>query len=255
MSYMNSPSQDKQIGRDAGDAVQLLPFRVRLVRTEAQLAKAVSMRASAYGRHVPELGERFREADALDHSRSTLIFLAESKEDGAPVGTLRIQTSSDGPLALERSFELPAAYTSRTRADVTRLAVREGTAGKQVKLVMFKALFRYCFATQIDWLLIGARPPLDKGYRAIGFEDVFEGGALVPLVTAGGLPHRILAFDVLTAERRWHEASHRLYRFMAHEYHPDIEVFAPLAVRESDQRRSDGFRGVGTPLELGIPLV
>jgi len=235
---------------------QALPFRVKLVRTDEQLAKAVSIRAAAYARHVPELGEMLREPEEIDRTDKALVFLAESKEDGSPVGTLRMQTNLRSPLALERSIELPERFAGRPLVGVTRLAVKEGTAGKQVKLVLFKTLFRYCFATQIEWILIAARPPLDTSYKAIGFEDIFPDKRLVPIVTAGNLPHRVLAFDVLTAERRWFQRNHRLYHFMAHDYHPDIEVFSSISGMWSRPRNQREREAAVTPLQsLGIPLV
>lgn len=235
---------------------QPLPFRVRLVRTDEQLAKAVGIRASAYSRHVPELGTLLKAPEDVDRSEQALILLAESKEDGSPIGTLRMQTNLQGPLALERSFTLPEKFSGRTLAGITRLAVKEGSAGKQVKLVLFKAIFRYCFATQIEWILIGARAPLDSGYTAIGFEDVFEDRRLIPLVTADNVPHRILAFDVLTAERRWYEKNHRLYQFMAHDYHPDIEVFASVSGSWARPRSRDSSqRPPSSVPNLDIPLI
>ena len=37
-----------------------LPFTVRIVSNETELSKAVSIRADAYGRHMPEFGEKLR---------------------------------------------------------------------------------------------------------------------------------------------------------------------------------------------------
>ncbi|MCM5569668.1 hypothetical protein M6I34_04025 [Burkholderiaceae bacterium FT117] len=233
-----------------------LPFRVRVVRTNEQLEKAISLRAEAYGRHVPELATVLDKPEEIDRSDKAIIFLAESKEDGSPVGTLRMQTNLHGPLSLEQSVVLPQRFQNRPLAGVTRLAVKEGRAGKQVKLVLFKTLFRYCFATQIEWIIIGARPPLDSEYRKIGFEDVFDDQRLVPFVTAEHIPHRVLAFDVLGAERKWFATNHRLYKFMAYDYHPDIEVFASISgmwSRPRRMRRSDSELSV--PANLGIPLV
>jgi hypothetical protein len=236
---------------------QPLPFRIRLVRTEDQLAKAVGVRASAYGRHVPALGAVLKEPEDVDRDDSTVIFLAESKEDGSPVGTLRTQTNlRGGPLALERSVCLPARFRGRPLAGVTRLAVKEGSAGKQVKLALFKTLFRYCFATQIEWILIGARPPLDAQYLSLGFEDLFPGEPLIPFATAGNVLHRVLGFEVFCAERKWFETNHRLYRFMAQDYHPDIEIFSSVNPMWSRPRRD---RTEAAPLRprdsLGFALV
>ena len=215
-----------------------LPFRVRVVRTDDQLQKAIALRASSYGRHVPELGAVLNRPEDIDRSDRSIIFLAESKEDGSPVGTLRLQSNLSAPLSIERSVRLPEKFQNRPLAGVTRLAVKEGSSGKHVRLVLFKTLYRFCFATQIEWILIGARPPLDVQYRMIGFDDVFEDKRMIPFVTAENLPHRVLAFDVLGAERKWHQNNHRLYQFMAHDYHPDIEVFSSVSGMWSRPRRA-----------------
>lgn len=229
-----------------------LPFRVRVVRTDDQLRKAVALRASSYGRHVPELGATLSRPEDVDRSDRSIIFLAESKEDGSPVGTLRLQSNLSSPLSIERSIKLPDRFQNRPLAGVTRLAVKEGASGKHVRLVLFKTLYRFCFATQIEWILIGARPPLDIQYRMIGFDDVFEDKRMVPFVTAENLPHRVLAFDVLGAERRWHKNNHRLYQFMAHDYHPDIEVFSSVSGMWSRPRRATAREG--TPSRKSVPL-
>jgi hypothetical protein len=235
---------------------QPLPFSVRLVRTIDQLEKAIAVRSAAYGRHVPKLGQMLQEPEDVDRSESAVVFLAESKEDGSPLGTLRIQTNLRGPLALERSVTLPSRFNGRPIAGVTRLAVKEGSAGKQVKLALFKALFRYCFATQIEWIVIGARPPLDAQYLGLGFEDLFPDDPLIPFVTAGNVPHRVLGFEVFTAERKWYEADHRLYRFMAQDYHPDIEVFSSVSPMWSQPRSEAGREARLRPrVLLDLPIV
>jgi len=251
-------STQTQASLDIGSIGTALPFRVRVVRNNEQLAKAISLRAAAYSRHVPELGSIFDKPEPIDRSKRTIIFLAESKEDGSPVGTLRLQTNLQGRLSIEDSVMLPERFQGRPLAGVTRLAVKEGGSGKQVRLVLFKTLFRFCFATQIEWILIGARPPLDSQYRMIGFQDVFSDKRMIPFISANNLPHRVLAFDVLGAERKWFETNHRLYQFMAYDFHPDIEVFSSVSGMWSRPRRSSN-RGTSesfnAPTLLDIPLV
>lgn len=206
-----------------------LPFVVRLARTDEQLRRAVSIRAEAYGRHVPALGAMLAEPEALDRQRGTVVFLAEAKDDGAAVGTIRIQTNRVLPLRIEESVELPAQLGDRMLVEVTRLAVASGKRGALVKYALFKALHRYCLATQVDWMVIGARPPLDRGYRALDFQDLVPGGALVPLRHSGNIAHHVLGFEVISAERRWRERGHPLYDFMCGQFHPDIAVFASVS--------------------------
>jgi hypothetical protein len=193
-----------------------------------QLQKAIALRAEAYGRHVPSLAEILKKPEDLDRGKDSIVFIAEAKADGEPLGTIRIQTNFSGPISLEDSIELPARYANRTSAGVSRLAVKAGAKGRLVKLALFKALHRYCLAKQVELLLIGARPPLDKTYVDLGFVDLFEDRALRPLKSAANVLHRILCFEVFTAERRWYTLSHPLYIFMGERFHPDIEVFSSV---------------------------
>ena len=231
-----------------------LPFTVRIVRTDEQLDRAIQIRAEAYSRHLPTLGELLGTPEVVDRIADSIVFLAEGKSDGEPLGTIRIQTNFAAPLPLELSVALPDAYVGRPLAGVSRLAVKGGPKGRLVKLALFKALHRYCLAKQVEWLLIGARPPLDQAYLELGFTDVYEDAELRPLATAADVPHRILSFEVFTAERRWHELSHPLYLFMGRRFHPDIEIFSSVSnmwARPRSKRAS--IPSFLSPLE--IPLV
>lgn len=216
---MNAPQSLQAL-----QSVQRLPFAVRVVRHEPQLRKAIDIRRRAYGRHLPALGELLRHAEPQDRDPGCVVLLAESRLDGAPLGTLRIQTNRLRPLALESSVELPQWLAGSSLAEATRLGIAEGRIGRMVKAMLFKALYQYCLDEEIDWMVIGARSPLDRMYEGLLFEDVFPGRGYVPLRHAGNLPHRILGFEVASAEARWREARHPLFDLFVNTRHPDIEL-------------------------------
>lgn len=199
-----------------------LPFSVRLVLDEAQLAKALAVRQSAYGRHIPELARTLGSAELCDSDPGAVILLAESKLDGMPLGTMRIQSNRHQPLLLEQSVTLPDWLRGRSLAEATRLGVAGGVAGRLAKTVLFKAYFLYCLQTSIEWMVVAGRSPLDRQYEALQFQDVFPGQGFMPMAHAGNIPHRVLAFEVDTAERRWREARHPLYDFVFKTRHPDL---------------------------------
>lgn len=209
--------------RHSEPSVERLPFTVRVVRHELQLRKAIAIRQRAYARHLPALGELLREPEAQDRDPGCVVLLAESRLDGEPLGTLRIQTNRHRPLALESSVELPEWLAGGSLAEATRLGIAEGRIGRMVKTMLFKALYQYCLAAGIEWMVIGARSPLDRMYQALLFQEVFPGQGAIPLKHAGNLPHRILAFEVETAEARWRAARHPLLDLFVHTSHPDIE--------------------------------
>lgn len=209
-----------------------LSFTVRLAASPADLRDACAVRASAYGRHLPALRDALEAPDAFDGRPGTALVICRDKASGAAVGTVRIQRASAAPLAIEESAALPEVLRLRPRAELTRLAVLPG-ADAQVRLMLMKAAYLWCLASQVRWMVIGARSDaLIRIYRRLGFVDVFGADARVPLAHAGGLLHRVLAFDVTAAERTWLAARHGLYPFMIETFHPDLQLFDPVDVAE-----------------------
>ena len=223
VSAAGVPTREMLNGRN-GMVEERLPFTVRIVRCDEQLSKAVHIRHSAYARHVPTVAAMLENAEMLDRDEGTVILLAESKLDGSPLGTMRIQTNRFRKLALEQTVTLPDWLQGRSLAEATRLGVTEGRIGRVVKMTLFKAYYQYCLAKDIEWMVIAARSPLDRQYEALLFQDVFEQGAFIPMRHAGNIPHRVLAFDVATAHDRWTEANHPLLHYMCGIRHADIDL-------------------------------
>lgn len=234
-----------------------LPFTVRIVRNEEQLNKAVYIRSEAYGRHWPNLMANLQKPETQDRDPNSLIILAESKADGGALGTMRIDTNLTSPLQLEYDIQLPPEISSSPIAYVTRMGVKQGRLGSLVKLSLFKSLHRYCLAKQLGWILAGVRPPNDRDYVRLGFHDLIEEAKLVPITSSGGVPVRLMAFEVRTAERNWHTAGNPLYEFMFKAYHPDIEIFSSVNGMWAQPRRTRSTVGpLDSPVEdLGIPLL
>lgn len=224
---------------------EVLPIRIRVVRTENQLRKAIKVRADAYGRHTPMFADALRIVEHEDTERSSLVLLGESKITGEAVGTIRIHTNFDSPTYLERILQLPEFLKETGIAYVTRLAVANGPNGASVKLALFKALYRYCLATQISWILAVAREPVDRDFVRLGFHDLLpKGERLRRPADFGDIDVRPLYFNVLNAEREWRASGHPLYAFMVQKAHPDIEIFASVSSAWSTPRQS-GFRRSG----------
>lgn len=201
-----------------------LPFTVRVVRNEADLRKAVRIRQQAYARHMPEVAQGLGAPEAVDTQDGVVVLLAESKVDGTPLGTARIQTNQFEALALEKSVELPAWLQGKSLAHVSRLGIVQGQAGRLVKLMLFKGLFKYWEQNGIDWAVVAARTPLDRMYQQLLFKDVFPGQGLTPLAHMNNIPHRVMAFEVATAYARWRQARHPLTQFIFFTHHPDLDV-------------------------------
>lgn len=202
-----------------------LSFTVRLARHQGDLVDACRLRGVAYGHHLPQMTQPLARPDALDGQPGTAIVLCRDKASQRATGTLRIQRNLHAPLLLEGSVILPRHLAQCSRAEITRLAVAPG-ADALARLALMKAGYLYCLASQVRWLVIGARSEaLIRIYRRLGFDDVLGPDDRVPLAHAGGLPHRILALDIVAAERTWLAAGHGLYPFMIETWHPDLQLF------------------------------
>ena len=204
--------------------VERLPFTIRVVQSESDLFKAIRVRHTAYSRHLPELGETLKDPEALDYDSDVAVLLAESKLDGTPLGTARIQTNAARPLCVEQSIELPAYMRGHRLAEVTRLGVETGRIGRLVKVALVKASFMFCERNGVQWAIAAGRTPIDQQYEALLFSDLYPEQGFVPLQHAGNIPHRVMAFEIGTGHARWSAVKHPMLDFFSHTDHPDISV-------------------------------
>lgn len=202
---------------------ELLPFTLRVAQTDDELAKAIEIRHAAYARHVPEFAAKLRQPEALDRAPGTVVLLAESRLDGSPLGTMRIQTNQHRPLAMESSITLPEWMRGKGLAEATRLGVTQGGSGRLVKTMLFKAYYLYCLLNRVRYMVITARSPIDRMYDRLLFKDVFPDLGYVPLEHVFGLPHRIMYLDAVNVREMWLAARHPLSAFMFTTVHPDLD--------------------------------
>ncbi|TRZ70735.1 MAG: hypothetical protein D4S02_00025 [Rhodocyclaceae bacterium] len=204
--------------------VEILPFTVRIAQDEADIDKAVKIRHAAYARHVPALASKLTQPEQFDFEDGMFVLIAESKLDGSPLGSMRIQTNQYRPLLLEESVELPLQYVGKSLAEATRLGIIQDRAGRLAKIMMFKAMFMWCVEHEVDWMVIAARSPLDRQYEALMFDDVFPGVGFQPMRHAGNIPHRVFSHEIESGQKRWAEAEHPLYDLFFNTEHPDIDI-------------------------------
>ena len=227
-------------------AEESLPFTVRLVRNEDDLKKAVHIRHAAYARHMPAVAQTLKSPESIDTEDGVVVLLAESKLDGSPLGTARVQTNQFRPLGLEQSVVLPDWLQGQTLAHISRLGIIQGHGGRLVKFMLFKGLFQYWEQNGIDWAVVAARAPLDRMYQQLLFEDVFPGQGFTPLAHMDNIPHRVMAFEVGTARERWTQAEHPLTDFICYTHHSDLDVSHAQAVAYSPLYRQNQHAGSHT---------
>lgn len=218
---MSKPGEGRELERVS----ERLPFRVGVASRE-DMAAVVRLRAAAYGRHLPELGARLAQPEPDDFEWGCEVIVATSKLDGSVLGSLRTHTNALKPLPLEASIDLPDRYQGRRLVEATRLNVASGGSASLVRQALFKALYLYGQARQVDWLVVAGRRPVDRIYDGLLFDDVGEPRVFHPMRHAGGVGHRVMSLPVAEAEALWLAAEHPLHAFMCLSHHPDIDLRA-----------------------------
>lgn len=202
---------------------QVLPFVVRMA-SQSDLKDVAALRSSAYGKHMPALGIKLSEPEESDYELGCEVMVARSKFDGSLLGTLRTHANVFKPLPLQASIQLPAQYQGTRMVEATRLCVTGSPNSSLVRSALFKALFQYCVAQRIEWMLAAGRRPVDRIYDALLFSDVGEPGKFWPMAHAGGVPHRVMSLSPDEALVTWKACEHPLYQFVIETKHPDIDV-------------------------------
>jgi hypothetical protein len=200
-----------------------LPFRVEIASRQ-HLQEVANLRASTYGKHLPDLAALLGQPEPADFARGCEVFVAKSKFDGSLLGTLRTHSNVFNPLPIQASLELPERFHGTRMVETTRLCVKGSPGASTVRSALFKALHQYCLEQNVDWMLAAARRPVDRIHDSLLFVDVNEAGVYYPMAHAGGVPHRVLSFSPDAAEQLWRENSHPLHRFMFETKHPDIDL-------------------------------
>lgn len=206
----------------AESMTHLLPFWIAKAETDHEFELAARARQLAYGKHLPQLGEKLGEPDDDDKNEDFAVLLAYAKLDGSCIGTVRIQISQHHPLALEQSFSLPTALRKGRIAEISRLAIPARSNGLALRLMLIKAAYWYCRSNLVDRAFLCVRHPVDRQYRRFDLEDVLPSIEFIPMAHIGMIPHRIFWCDVCDIEARWLLNSNPLHSLYISTSHPDL---------------------------------
>jgi len=203
--------------------VEHLPFQV-LIAEESDLPEVAALRSASYGKHLPELGAKLMTPEPADFESGCEVLIARSKLDGSLLGTLRTHANVFVPLPLQASMQLPNYLLGSRMVETTRLCVKGNPNSSVVRSALFKALYLYCMNQKADWIVATGRRPVDRIYDGLLFTDVAKAGEYYPMAHVGGVPHRVMCFDLLNAQRLWKSHDHPLYTFVIETNHPDIDL-------------------------------
>lgn len=126
-AFMQNPPSLQQ--KENGLSVEDLPFRVIRVTSLDDLSRVAQIRQQAYGRHLPQFAQSLVLPEPADFEANTLVLLAISKQDNAPLATMRIHTNCNGPLPLEQAVNLPVEIRSAALAEAVRFSVLNSHCG------------------------------------------------------------------------------------------------------------------------------
>ncbi len=202
---------------------EILPFKIE-VASEAQMKGVVQLRAASYGKHLPELGSKLREAEAADFELGCEVLVATSKLDGSVLGTLRTHANVMAPLPLEYSLKLPTEFRNMRMVESTRLCIKGNPGSSLVRTALFKAFHNYCLAQNADWMMATGRRPVDRIYDGLLFRDVGTANHFYPMTFTGGVPHRVMYLAPGQVQSLWTGARHALTEFFFERNHPDIDL-------------------------------
>ena len=151
--------------------IELLTFIVRPANSDEDIAALCDLRAAAYARHdyLPGVADRLLEIDETD-LRSTLL-VAESKADGAIVGTIRVNSSLRGTTPIPP--QMPnVEFEGDSFTYVDRFAAQQGPLADIVALALIKAQWFCAYHEGVDWILAAALPALARRYRMVGLRTL-----------------------------------------------------------------------------------
>lgn len=217
-----------ETSRQTSDALPYregLPFVVQMAR-QVDLMEVARLRSASYGKHIPSLGSVLQKPEECDYELGCEVIVARSKFDGTLLGTLRTHTNAFKPLPLQMSLRLPERFSNARMVEATRLCVKGSPNASAVRSALFKALFQYCEAQNVAWMMAAGRRPVDRIYDALLFSDVAESGKFYPMAHAGGVLHRVMSLAPTEARVTWKASEHPLYRFVIETRHDDVDLSA-----------------------------
>lgn len=204
---------------------QDLPFRMRIAKSAEDIRRICQHRGEAYARHQPDLVERLslHEPEADDLRDDVVLVMAESHEDGSILGSLRLSTNINTPLRFETEFDLPQRFRQRSLMEAGRMVTQNGPLGRMVVPALIKVTSEVSYRAGADYVMLIARAPLDRMYKAWQFEDLYDGKKVMTSAQPG-VPVTLFFMDIPQVDHRLRTANCPIYHFMAQTHHPDIDL-------------------------------
>ena len=223
--FLDGDSEEEYLLTPTSSKVRA-PIVVRVVRTEDQLAKALEFRKQRY--EAVGLNMLVQTRDPMDYDEHSTVLLAENRESGDPMATIRIESGLSDTFYPTDNFEIPKRIARESSAYLTRLAGATNSDGQLAARLVLKAAYRYCIAVEIQWLLAFALRPMHRRYYSLGFDPMPESPDPIPWPADPEQTGRLVVCDLFDVERKWRETDHYNYPFFFGQRSPEIEIFSSL---------------------------
>lgn len=147
------------------------------------------------------------------------LLAAEDVARGRVIGTMRMTPREAGPFECERYFDLPMHVRTGRAIEITRFAIDPKHRRKAIDLPvvsvgLFKLVIEFCLRTQVQWLVIAARPEQIPTYEWLGFQRT---GFHAPYGVLADSSHELLWLDFPTKVRFEGHPFRAFFRDIRHE--------------------------------------
>lgn len=212
--------------------IDLLPFTVRQANADEDFAALCELRAAAYARHdyLPGVAERLLEIDETD--RRSILLVAESKADGAIIGTIRVNSSLRGATPIPPQMP-KVEFDGDSFTYVDRFAAQQGPLADVVALALIKAQWFCAYHEGVDWILAAALPALARRYRMVGLRTLAgaeRGRFHIPHLHTKA--YEAVGERLAGMPRNLRRVAPFLVPFFLEKDHPDIRIDKPTLLGE-----------------------
>lgn len=218
---------------------QKLPFTVSIA-SEKDFPSIAKLRSDGYGRRSAALGAQLARSEPADEPiPGREILVAQSKLDGALIGTMRLHVGLFEPTSVEKAIELPANLAGQRIMDAARFCC---TGGAVCRAAIFKAALLYAKRHHVDQFLLATLERIEPLYLSAGFAPLFDDGRLHPIPMAENLPHRILRINMPTLRADMEIRRPAMVDFLFSTDHgSDIDLSAALPWRDDPKKVNDNL--------------
>lgn len=226
------PSQTSNVGNLA------LGLSVARVSNDREFYECLQLRYQGYGCFLQVADAE----DSADCQENCVILIARDIHSKLAVGTIRLLDARNGPIELDRFFDVADADVGRSFVEASRFATEKGRVGAAAKLLLSKAAFLYVEKEGLEKVIIGTKPSYESFYLSIGFRRTSpERTFSLPLL--GNAEHNVLEANVSEVREMLASNSSAYGHFLENSWH-DINICGSYQRGQAHAHSTNSFLAV-----------